>query len=314
MSRPPYLPGRALSLAAAAGALAAISSSPAALMLMAVAVVVAVSALSLVVLTAALGRGPRHQAALTVLRVMLGNRKCTESSPGTVCSPHLGFSPRAVHRSIAVVDIEGFGDERRASWHQVAVRDGLYQALEKAFDRAGIPWADCDREDRGDGVFILVPPEVPKELLAESLPPALAAELDRHNGTHAAPEQIRLRMAIHAGEIRYDRHGTTAAAVNLAFRLLEADALKAALASSPGVLAVIISAWFFQEVIRHNPACDTTAYRRVQVTVKETTTTGWIHLPDQNHPPTARRSMPPEHARSALDANGQTRRFARGKH
>jgi hypothetical protein len=90
-------------------------------------------------------------------------------------------------------------------------------------------------------------------------------------------------MAIHAGEVRYDRHGTTAAAVNLAFRLLEADALKAALASTPGVLAVITSAWFFQEVIRHNPACDATTYRRVQVAVKETTTTGWIHLPDHDH-------------------------------
>jgi hypothetical protein len=71
----------------------------------------------------------------------------------------------------------------------------------------------------------------PKELLTESLLPALAAELDRHNATHQAPEQIRLRTAVHAGEARYDRHGTTAAAVNLTFRLLEADALKAALAS-----------------------------------------------------------------------------------
>ena len=70
-----------------------------------------------------------------------------------------------------MVDVEGFGDERRANWHQVAVRDGLYRAMQKAFDQAGIPWADCDHEDRGDGVFVLVPPDVPKELLAESLPP-----------------------------------------------------------------------------------------------------------------------------------------------
>jgi class 3 adenylate cyclase len=39
-------------------------------------------------------------------------------------------------------------------------------------------------------------------------------------------------MALHAGEVRYDEHGVTAAAVNLAFRLRDADALKAALASS----------------------------------------------------------------------------------
>ena len=155
--------------------------------------------------------------------------------------------------------------------------------MQEAFDHAGIPWADCDHEDRGDGVFVLVPPDVPKELLVESLPPALVTALDRHNSTHQALEQIRLRMALHAGEINYDEHGTTAAAVNLAFRLLDADALKAALAASPGVLAVIASSWFFQEVVRHNPACNADAYRRIRVTVKETTTIGWIHLPDQSY-------------------------------
>ena len=49
-------------------------------------------------------------------------------------------------------------------------------------------------------------------------------------------------MALHAGEVRYDEHGVTAAAVNLAFRLRDA-ASKAALASAPGVLAVIASSW-----------------------------------------------------------------------
>jgi hypothetical protein len=90
-------------------------------------------------------------------------------------------------------------------------------------------------------------------------------------------------MALHAGEISYDEHGTTATSVNLAFRLSDAQALKAALAASPGVLAVIASSWFFQEVVRHNPACNADAYRRVRVAVKETTTVAWIHLPDHSY-------------------------------
>jgi len=186
----------------------------------------------------------------------------------------------AVHRTIIVVDVEGFGDQRRTNPHQVTVRDGLYRAMRDAFGRAGIPWDDCGREDRGDGVFILVPAEVPKGLLVEALPSALVAALQAHNGAHPGPERIRLRMALHAGEVRYDEHGVTAAAVTLAFRLLEAGELKAALASSPGVLAVIASSWFFEEVVRHSTA-DAAAYRRVKVDVKETTTTGWICLPDQ---------------------------------
>ena len=45
----------------------------------------------------------------------------------------------AVHRTIVVVDVEGFGDQRRTNRDQVAVRDGLYRAMREAFGRAGIP-------------------------------------------------------------------------------------------------------------------------------------------------------------------------------
>src|SRR6266568_8225098 len=189
----------------------------------------------------------------------------------------------AVHRTIVAVDVEGFGDQRRTNRDQVVVRDGLYRAIREAFGLAGIPWDNCGHEDRGDGVFVLVPAEVPKGLLAESLPSALATALRTHNGAHPGTERIRLRMALHAGEVQYDEHGVTAAAVNLAFRLLDASALKAALASSPGVLAVIASSWFFEEVVRHSTA-DATAYRPVEVAVKETTTKGWICLPDHLDP------------------------------
>ena len=185
----------------------------------------------------------------------------------------------AVHRAIVVVDVEGFGDQGRTNQHQVAVRDGLYRALQDAFGSAGISWDDCGHEDRGDGVFILVPAEVPKALLAESLPPALVTALRAHNSRHPGPERIRLRMALHAGEVHYDQHGVTAVAVNLAFRLLDARPLKEALAHSPGVLAVIVSSWFFEEVVRHSGAAP--GYRPAEVAVKETMTTGWICLPDQ---------------------------------
>ena len=83
----------------------------------------------------------------------------------------------AVHRTIVVVDVEGFGDQRRTNPHQLAVREGLYRAMREAFGRAGITWADCGHEDRGDGVFILVPAEVPKGLFVELLPSALVAAL-----------------------------------------------------------------------------------------------------------------------------------------
>lgn len=185
----------------------------------------------------------------------------------------------AVHRTIVVIDVVGFGDQCRTNAHQVTVRDGMYQVMGEAFDRVGISWDDCDCEDRGDGLLILVPAEVPKGLLVESLPFALVTALRGHNSTHLGPEQIRLRMALHAGEVRYDQHGVTGMAVNLAFRLLEAAPLKQALASSRGVLAVISSSWFYAEVTRQTPVAG--EYHCVDVAVKETTTLAWIYLPDR---------------------------------
>ncbi len=191
----------------------------------------------------------------------------------------------AVHRTIVVVDVEGFGNPHRANPHLVAVRDGLYRVLRQAFSNASIPWASCDHEDRGDGVFVLIPPDVPKSLVAEALPRALAAALRAHNSAHTAAERIRLRLAVHAGEISYDDHGVASTAVNLTFRLLEAPAFKDLLAASPGVLALIASGWFFDEVVRHSPASTPATYRPVAVTVKETTTVGWVCLPDHPCPP-----------------------------
>jgi class 3 adenylate cyclase len=173
----------------------------------------------------------------------------------------------AVHRTIVVVDVEGFGTQRRTP-DQVAVRNGLYRALQQAFREAHIPWADCYHEDRGDGVFILAPAELPKGAFVESLPYVLVEALRQHNSTHCPQARIRLRMALHAGEIQYDDHGVTGTAINLAFRLLEAAPLKAAFAESPGVLAVITSSWFFDEVVHQSDVIDRAAYHSVQVTVK----------------------------------------------
>ena len=188
---------------------------------------------------------------------------------------------RLVHRTIVVIDVEGFGDRRRTNRHHIALRDGLYRTVQQAFRRAGIPWDASYHEDRGDGVLVLVPPEVPKSLLVAALPTALVAALKAHNGARVGEERIRLRMALHAGEVSSGQHGVTGASVNLAFRLAEAGPLKASLAGSPGVLAIIVSSWFFNEVVRQLAPEAAAPYQPVQVALGETTSTGWVCLPDR---------------------------------
>src|SRR6266542_5935868 len=96
----------------------------------------------------------------------------------------MGDLQQAVHHTILVVDVEGYGDLRKTTPHRVSVRDGLYLALQRAFDDAGLPWPECRRESTGDGVFVLAPAQLPKGPFVEFLPSALAEALRRHNETH----------------------------------------------------------------------------------------------------------------------------------
>jgi tetratricopeptide (TPR) repeat protein len=203
-----------------------------------------------------------------------------------------GVEP-ALHRAILCVDVEGFGDRRRTNPDQAVVRDGLYRSLRDAFTRSGVEWDACYHEDRGDGVLVLVSPDVPKNLLVGRVPRELAAALSEHNRAHDIEARIRLRMAVHAGEVLSDAHGVVGAAINVAFRLLEGVELKRALAASAGTLAVVASEWFFDEVIRHDPASDPAAYRQVQISVKETQTSAWIYVPGAPQNPTGLLLVPP---------------------
>lgn len=197
----------------------------------------------------------------------------------------------AVHRTILIVDVERFGDPTRGNLDRLVVRDGMYRSLTQAFLAAGVPWSECDREDRGDGVLIVIPPTVPKSVLIESLPEQLATTLMAHNNAHGAAERIRLRMALHAGEIHYDDHGVVGRAIDLAFRLLDTAEFKVDLARSTGALAVITSSWFFDEVVRHSQAHIRAAFRPARVVAKETDTIAWICVPG-----TTRSGYGPSHA------------------
>jgi class 3 adenylate cyclase len=182
----------------------------------------------------------------------------------------------AVHRTIVVVDAEGFSDPSRTNTDQLAVREGLYKALAWSFTRAGIDWAECDQGDCGDGALILVPPHIPKILLVTKWPARLATALNRHNTASKTGARIRLRIAVHAGEVVYDRHGVTGCAINQTFRLVQAPALKEALACSSATYALIASEWIYNEVVRHAPEGRPADYRQIHVAVKETQVAAWL--------------------------------------
>jgi tetratricopeptide (TPR) repeat protein len=184
----------------------------------------------------------------------------------------------AVHRTIVVVDVAGFGS-RQHIIDQLAVREGVYAVLQEAFSQSKLSWAGTYREDRGDGVLMLSAES--ESIFVDVLPYALAEALREHNRGRPAPQQLRLRLSVHAGEVVFDEEGVTGRPTTRAFRLLEAKPLRKALAASPGSLAMIVSWEIFDQVVRKSETVDQGRYRKVHVSQKETDTAAWIHLPDQ---------------------------------
>ncbi|WIY03064.1 hypothetical protein QRX60_04140 [Amycolatopsis mongoliensis] len=191
-----------------------------------------------------------------------------------------------VHRTILAVGIDGFSTPDRTNLHRLTLRAGLYRAFQLALAESGVRWNDCDHADLGDGVLVLAPAGYPKAVFSELLPAALTKSLAEHNRCHRPPEQLGLRLVLHAGEVTYDTHGSTGSAIVHAFRLLNSAVLKENSACSGGGLALIASGWYHEEIIRHSPLSCPDYYEPVFVREKETAARAWIRLvgpdgPDQ---------------------------------
>jgi hypothetical protein len=189
-------------------------------------------------------------------------------------------SHRAQHCLLFAVDIADFTDVKRDDEVQLAVRAALYGLLIESFDDAHLPWDQCLHEDRGDGILVIIPAKMPSASVVDPLLGHIRAGLRRHNRLASEAAAIRLRVAVHIGEVHSDAHGLAGVAVNHLFRLLDAPVLKRTLAAAPTDVALIVSDYFYDSVLRHGPGMiDPAAYRPVTVEVKRTQARGWIHLP-----------------------------------
>lgn len=186
-----------------------------------------------------------------------------------------------------MIDIVGFGNDSRTTQNLIALRSGMRKAVAQAGGEAGIPWAELEFQDTGDGILILAPWAIAQNFFVGIFLSALAAELDRHNETHSRWEQIQLRLALHAGEVVRDENGTVGPSINRTQRLLDARPLKKALENSSAPLGVIMSEWFFHEVVRQSSEYRPEEYRKVSFRVKETRSIGFIRLPGHDLPDSA---------------------------
>jgi hypothetical protein len=170
-------------------------------------------------------------------------------------------------------DIVGFNSPARDDEIQAYVRRSLYQMLETAFDKGGIPWHVCAHEDRGDGVLVVVPPRIPIAGLVDPIPSRLRSLIRLHNRLSCEAARLQLRIAVHIGPVHHDGHGFVGHDINLLCRLLDAPRLKRMISQSGAEIAFITSKYTYENVVRCRPSViDPASFQIIRVQVKETQT------------------------------------------
>ncbi|MGE5292110.1 MAG: hypothetical protein ACM3ML_33985 [Micromonosporaceae bacterium] len=169
-------------------------------------------------------------------------------------------------------------------------RRKVYNLLDRALYSVGIRSHHLDRlTDRGDGVLALVRPadDVPKTLLLDPLIPTLTTLLREYNSRISAMRRpdwrLRLRAVIHCGEVHDDGLGFFGEALDVAFRLLDAPAVKRALQRTEAPLVHVVSEEIFWPIVSQGYlGIDRSAYRPlVRVRVGGRQRRGWIHVPGE---------------------------------
>jgi hypothetical protein len=182
--------------------------------------------------------------------------------------------------TVLAVDIAGFTRTDRDDIIRRHLHEQLYRIVPEALEAAGVPWAHCHHEDRGDGLFVVVPPEnSPKSLLA-LLPEQLATRIRTHNHVAGEAARMQLRAAVHVGPVEHDGHGIVSSDVNFLFRMLEARPLKQLLATSGAGLALAVSDYVYRTFVCRYPSIVFPGlFHDFRFQVKQTRDRAWAYLP-----------------------------------
>jgi cyclic nucleotide-binding protein len=181
--------------------------------------------------------------------------------------------------SIVFLDVAGFGARNRRDADRLTIRGVMYRILHDALETSGIPWTDCHRDDRGDGVLVIVPPGTPTGIVVDALLTHLATGLFRHNDRATAATRFQLRVALDVGPVVSDPEGVSGQAIIHAARILDAPILKRLLAQTAAELGFIVSTYVYDNIITHHPGWIGPAdYQRVSFQGKESKITAWMHL------------------------------------
>ncbi|MFD0354344.1 hypothetical protein ACFVHW_11480 [Streptomyces sp. NPDC127110] len=201
------------------------------------------------------------------------------SVPQAVTVTHVPPVGRPVPRSLLLADLWRFSN--RDDVQQVYMRRMLYNLLDRTAEAAGIDAAARRQADRGDGIIELIDAAVPMAELLRAVLAVLPAELRAVNRLAAPSVRLRPRLVLATGSVSVDeRDGWAGAALDDAGRLLDAEAMRAALHEGNDDYALCVSDPVYWATVRQNhPGIPAEAFREIAVPVKNGMLQAWLHQP-----------------------------------
>jgi hypothetical protein len=189
---------------------------------------------------------------------------------------------RSQHRTILLLDIEGYSAQDRDDAIRVGLRARLRDLLTRVLVETGIDAARCTAQSTGDGLLVTIDPFVGKPQVLGPVMDSLAASLREQNCAVEPAAQMRVRAVVHAADLLIDRDGPLGDQVNFAFRLLDAEPLRILLSYASGPLLVCVSDAVYRQVIaQRHEGLDPDAFEGVWLESRDVRGLGWVHVPGE---------------------------------
>lgn len=184
--------------------------------------------------------------------------------------------------TVLLTDVVEFGAYYRSDYDRQVIRRAGLEMMQQSL---GSLWEMCICGDRGDGLLLVIPPQIPTAEIVESINRELPGRLRRHNRTFGQPARIHLRVAVTVGPVTGDPLGMSGETIIRAARLVEAAVLKEAMAATGVGLGIMVSEFVHEIAI--GPAADfidAAEYKKVEVSNKEFNGQAWMRLMDVSPP------------------------------
>ncbi|MDA2812082.1 hypothetical protein O4J56_15670 [Nocardiopsis sp. RSe5-2] len=143
-----------------------------------------------------------------------------------------GRIPERTRRLIIATDAEAYS--ARDYTGQVRLQEDLHEVLEAACTEGGLDRASWELQVQGDGEIAVLPVGTPEDTALSAFLDGLAQALHHHNRPLNDAYRVRLRVAVHQGNVAYGRNGFVGTPINEACRLRDCDLVRNALADAPG--------------------------------------------------------------------------------